>query len=100
MIILISLVIRSAQSNNKIVNRYFCMANENKIEIDSFKLGDIAVSIRESNQPEKYEVSCNDGMYVCNFTIRRYEYENYNKLMKTRIRTLFKQQHNQNKNEN
>ena len=64
-----------------------------KSEIDSFKLGDIAVVITESNQPDKYHVSCNDDTYVCNFTIRKYEYENYNKLMKTRIKTLFRQQH-------
>ena len=64
-----------------------------KSEIDSFKLGDIAVVITESNQPDKYHISCNDNTYVCNFTIRKYEYENYNKLMKTRIKTLFRQQH-------
>ena len=64
-----------------------------KSEIDSFKLGDIAVVITKSNQPDKYHISCNDDTYVCNFTIRKYEYENYNKLMKTRIKTLFRQQH-------
>jgi len=71
------------------------MPSEKQTEIDSFRLGEIAVQIKESSQPEKYEVSCNDGTYICNFTIRRYEYENYNKLMKTRIKTLFRQHHEQ-----
>ena len=63
-------------------------------EIDSFKLGDINVVITESSKPDRYDVSCHDDQFKYEFSVRHYEYENYNKLMKSSIKRVFKEKYN------
>lgn len=62
-------------------------------KIDSYKLGDIEVSISETDQDNKLEVVCNDGNYRSAFTIRRYEYNNYKRHMNQRIKNAYKEQY-------
>lgn len=62
-------------------------------QIDSYKLGDIEVTISESDRENKLEVLCNDGNYRSTFTIRRYEYDNYKRHMNQRIKNAYKAQY-------
>lgn len=62
-------------------------------EIDSYKLGSIKVTIRETDRPEKYRVICNDGNYRSEFTVRKYEYENYRRHMNKRITEAYNEQY-------
>lgn len=61
--------------------------------IESYKLGDIAVEIRETDNPEKLAVDCNDGNYHSEFTIRKYEYKNYKRHMNQRIKNAYDEQY-------
>lgn len=61
--------------------------------IDSYRLGEIKVSITSTENPEKYDVSCNDGNFRSDFTIRKYEYENYKRHMNQRIKDAYKEQY-------
>ena len=61
--------------------------------IESYKLGKIEVSISETDRDNKLQVVCNDGNYRSEFTIRKYEYENYKRHMNQRIKNAYKQQY-------
>ena len=63
--------------------------------IESYKLGKIEVTITETDHQEKLKVECNDGNYRSEFTIRRYEYQNYKRHMNQRIKNAFKEQYKQ-----
>jgi hypothetical protein len=63
--------------------------------IDEYKLGNIQVTITETDHPEKLTVNCNDGNYRSQFTIRKYEYENYKRHMNQRIKNAYKEQYNE-----
>jgi len=58
-------------------------------EIQSYKIGKIRVIISETDHPEKLHVDCNDGNFHSEFTIRRYEFENYKRHMNQRIKDAF-----------
>jgi hypothetical protein len=62
-------------------------------EVDSYKLGNIQVSITETDQPNKLHVDCNDGNFHSEFTVRRYEYDNYKRHMNQKITTAYKNQY-------
>ena len=62
-------------------------------EVESYKLGNIQVTISETENPQKLEVDCNDGTYRSGFTIRRYEYENYKRHMNRKITTAYREQY-------
>lgn len=62
-------------------------------EVESYKLGNIQVVITESNNGKKLHVDCNDGKYHSEFTVRRYEYENYKRHMNKKISTAYKNQY-------
>lgn len=62
--------------------------------IDQYKLGDIEVTIEETEKPNKLNVNCNDGNFRSSFTIRKYEYENYKRHMNQRIKNAFKEEYN------
>ncbi len=62
-------------------------------EVDSYKLGNIQVTITESDKPNKLHVDCNDGTYHSEFTVRRYEYDNYKRHMNQKITTAYKNQY-------
>ena len=61
--------------------------------IEQFQLGSIKVEIRKTDDPDRYLVHSHDDTYQFEFTVRKYEYENYNRLMKKRIKDTFKQQY-------
>lgn len=62
--------------------------------IDSYKLGSVRVEISEiEDSPKKLNVVCNDGNYRSEFTIRKYEYENYKRHMNQRIKNAYKEQY-------
>lgn len=61
--------------------------------VDSYKLGSIEVTITETEHPNKLKVDCNDGNYHSEFTIRKYEYENYKRHMNQRIRNAYQEQY-------
>lgn len=62
-------------------------------EIASYKLGSICVVITETDDPNRLLVDCNDGTYHSDFTVRRYEYENYKRHMNQKITTAYKMQY-------
>ena len=62
-------------------------------EVDSYKLGNIQVSITETDQPNKLHVDCNDGNFHSEFTVRRYEYDNYKRHMNQKITNAYKNQY-------
>lgn len=62
-------------------------------EIDSYKLGSIQVTIEETDHPEKLRVTCNDGTYKSEFTVKKYEYRNYKRHMNQRITNAYKDQY-------
>lgn len=61
--------------------------------IESYKLGSIKVTISETGHPQKLKIECNDGNYHSEFTIRRYEYQNYKRHMNQRIKDAYKEQY-------
>lgn len=61
--------------------------------VDSYKLGLIEVEITETDHSNKLKVICNDGTYRSEFTVRKYEYENYRRHMNQRIKNAYKEQH-------
>jgi len=62
-------------------------------KIESYKLGNIAVVITETDIQDRLLVDCNDGTYHSSFTVRRYEYENYKKHMNQKISNAYKKQY-------
>lgn len=62
-------------------------------KINSYKLGTIEVVIEEADRENKLNVICNDGTYRSEFTIRKYEYENYKRHMNQRIKNAYKAQY-------
>ncbi|PKD42706.1 hypothetical protein [Rhodohalobacter barkolensis] len=62
-------------------------------EVDSYKLGNIQVIISETDDPNKFNVDCNDGTYHSEFTVRKYEYENYKRHMNQKIKNGYKAQY-------
>ncbi len=58
-------------------------------EIESYKLGKVQVTITESEKENKLNVHCFDGEFKSEFTVSRYEYENYKRLMNQRISRAF-----------
>ena len=64
--------------------------------VASYRIGDIQVQITETNHPDKLRVECNDGAYRSEFTIRRYEFQNYRRHMNQRIKDAYKEQHGKN----
>lgn len=63
--------------------------------IASYKLGDITVDVSETKHPNKLRVECNDGNYHSEFTVRKYEYENYKHHMNQRIKNAYKEQYSE-----
>lgn len=62
--------------------------------IHSYKLGTVQVEISEiDDQPKKLKVVCNDGNYRSEFTVRKYEYQNYKRHMNQRIKNAYNEQY-------
>jgi|GEM_PF-327035 len=63
-------------------------------QIDSYRIGKIRVSITESDEnPQKLTVDCNDGTYHSEFTVSRYEYQNYKRHMNQKILLAYQRAH-------
>ncbi|MEX0649082.1 MAG: hypothetical protein WEA56_15540 [Balneolaceae bacterium] len=62
-------------------------------EVESYKLGKIQVTITESEDPNRLQVDCNDGSYHSEFSVRRYEYDNYKRHMNQKITLAYKKQY-------
>lgn len=62
--------------------------------VASYSIGEIQVRITEADHPDKLKVTCNDGSFRSEFTIRRYEYQNYRRHMNQRIKDAYREQHN------
>jgi len=58
-------------------------------EIESYKLGNVSVSITTTDSPTKLLVSCFDGKFKSEFTVSEYEFKNYRRLMNQRISRAF-----------
>jgi len=65
--------------------------------VDSYKLGDIRVTITETEDPNKLLVDCNDGNFHSDFTVRVYEYENYKRHMNQKIKNAYNRQYEEKK---
>ncbi len=66
-----------------------------KKEIESYKLGKVQVIITETDDPNRFHVDCNDGNFHSDFTVRKYEYENYKRHMNQKITLAYKKQYEQ-----
>lgn len=64
-----------------------------EIVIESYKLGKVKVVITETDTPNKLHVDCNDGTYHSEFTVRKYEYENYKRHMNQKITLAYNKQY-------
>jgi hypothetical protein len=62
-------------------------------QIDSYNLGKVKVIISETEDPNRYHVDCNDGIYHSEFTVRKYEYLHYRRLMNQKIKNAYQAEH-------
>ena len=54
-------------------------------EVESYKLGNIQVTVTRDDRPNKLLISCFDGEYKSEFTVSEYEFKNYRRLMNQKI---------------
>ena len=64
-------------------------------ELESYKIGNINVSIEETESPEKVNVLCRDDAFRMEFTARMYEYKYYKRHMNQKIKKRFEEAHQQ-----
>ncbi|MEQ9309071.1 MAG: hypothetical protein RLN90_06415 [Balneolaceae bacterium] len=57
--------------------------------IESYKLGEIQVTVKPDERPNKLTISCFDGEFKSEFTVSEYEFKNYRRLMNQRISQTF-----------
>ncbi|MTI88581.1 MAG: hypothetical protein FH748_11485 [Balneolaceae bacterium] len=62
-------------------------------ELESYKLGNVQVTVSETEKENKLKVECFDGEYHSEFTVSPYEFTNYRRLMNQRITQAYKAQH-------
>lgn len=62
-------------------------------EVESYSLGKVDVVISETDTKDRLHVDCNDGNYHSEFTVRRYEYENYKRHMNQKITLAYNKQY-------
>lgn len=62
-------------------------------QVDSYKLGNVQVIIMETENENRLKVDCNDGSFHSEFTVRKYEYENYKRHMNQKITLAYKKQY-------
>ena len=63
--------------------------------IESYKIGKIAVTVRESEDENRVNVECNDSSFRSEFSISRYEYTYYRRHMNQKILNAYKQAHSE-----
>lgn len=59
-------------------------------EIESYKLGEIRVTISETDNPERVNIDCNDGNYHSAFTVSKYEYKHYKRHLNQKITLAYR----------
>lgn len=57
--------------------------------VDSYKLGNVQVTVIKADRPNKLLVQCFDGEFKSEFTVSEYEFKNY-RLMNQRITEAYK----------
>lgn len=62
-------------------------------EVESYRLGNIQVTITETDDSNKLHVDCNDGNYHSEFTVNRYEFKNYKRHMNQKITKAYREQY-------
>lgn len=65
--------------------------------VENYKLGNIDVTIEETDNPEKLKVICKDDSFQMSFKARLYEYQYYKRHMNQKIRERFEKAHNEEK---
>ncbi len=61
-------------------------------EVDSYRLGNVRVTITETEKLNRLKVECFDGEYHSEFTVSEYEFKNYRRLMNQRITQAYSNQ--------
>lgn len=61
--------------------------------VETYNLGKVKVVISETDNKDHLHVDCNDGNYHSEFTVRRYEYENYKRHMNQKITLAYNRQY-------
>lgn len=59
--------------------------------VEEYALGKINVTITELSDPNKVRIYATDGEKQMDFEARRYDYENYNRLMNQKIKQRFQE---------
>ncbi len=62
-------------------------------QIETYKLGKVRVIITKTDDPNRYHVECNDGIYRSEFTVRKYEYQYYKRHMNQKIKNAYQAEH-------
>ncbi|MEX2602325.1 MAG: hypothetical protein WD355_11785 [Balneolaceae bacterium] len=61
--------------------------------VESYKLGDISVTVSETDKPNRLHIECNDGTYHSEFTVSRYEHQHYKRHMNQKILKAYKSEY-------
>jgi len=61
--------------------------------LEQYKIGQIAVTIHETDDENRLLVECNDGTFHSRFTVSRYEYNYYKRHMNQKIVAAYKKGH-------
>ena len=64
-------------------------------ELESYHLGDIKVTITETDSSDKLMVTCQDNAFKMEFKASQHEYQYYKRHMNQKIRNRFAQAHEQ-----
>ena len=59
--------------------------------IEHYKLGSVQVTVSTTERPNKYIVHCSNGEFTSKFTVNKYEFKHYRRLMNQRITEAFNQ---------
>lgn len=60
--------------------------------VESYNLGNIRVTVTETDKENKFLVECFDGEYKSDFIVSSYELAHYRRLMNQKITEAFKTQ--------
>lgn len=77
------------------VNEYTLQDDLMTKTLETYKLGTIKIIISETDDPNRLKVDCNDGEYHSEFTVSRYEHQNYKRHMNQKITKAYQAQYDQ-----
>lgn len=58
--------------------------------IEQYKLGKVQVTVTPAERTNKLLISCFDGEFKAEFSVSKYEFENYRRLINQRITEAYK----------